>query len=487
AAGGGGGWGGWGFSSFTVLSDLQKAAEEISKNAVEVAKNAAKSITEAAEEDASATDPTQTKRREQEEEEGSDGDERNNNDTLRNSALDRLEKASQDTLLGQGLKVIDDSVESFASGAWLALGSALKGGSSLVQKLEHSAANLADSIQHGALPTNATSLAPSIIETGKSFTTKGIEALERVSKETMELFISETGLGVEKKEGFGRQADEEQPEEISFDRCFYIYGGPEQLEELESLSSHHTLLFNRRKAKLLPEQKSFYDGKLKQIQKILDLGSEIEENGGNPDKGKDIETVDTVSGIEMKNLRDCSVKKAADISAGFAAVLGGFAINEIIQRTTGRLDMVHAEGVHRLSELCSFALSHLLMLGKSIISNANKLRSEETGDDILKVDWPEDSVSKAKIIRSKAQYMSADVELVAKSFVTGISEIIEAYEAAIQTASDSADGHQENNIKGKATMISNNLRADQSTALGKIQEALQYLAYVVISTSMPTV
>ena len=30
--GGGGGWGGWGFSQFSVLSDLQKAAEEISRN-----------------------------------------------------------------------------------------------------------------------------------------------------------------------------------------------------------------------------------------------------------------------------------------------------------------------------------------------------------------------------------------------------------------------------------------------------------------------
>lgn len=27
-----GGWGGWGFSPFSVLSDLQKAAQEISRN-----------------------------------------------------------------------------------------------------------------------------------------------------------------------------------------------------------------------------------------------------------------------------------------------------------------------------------------------------------------------------------------------------------------------------------------------------------------------
>lgn len=32
SGGRGGGWGGWGFSPLSVLSDLQKAAEEISRN-----------------------------------------------------------------------------------------------------------------------------------------------------------------------------------------------------------------------------------------------------------------------------------------------------------------------------------------------------------------------------------------------------------------------------------------------------------------------
>ena len=56
--------------------------------------------------------------------------------------------------------------------------------------------------------------------------------LEYVGKETMDLLISETGIEVEKAntEG-GEQKDEDQlSEEVTFDRCFYIYGGPEQLE-----------------------------------------------------------------------------------------------------------------------------------------------------------------------------------------------------------------------------------------------------------------
>lgn len=66
------------------------------------------------------------------------------------------------------------------------------------------------------------------MQTGKAFTAKGMHVLEQVGKDTMDLLISETGiLGDKKSDG---TEDEDQFEEISFDRCFYIYGGPEQLE-----------------------------------------------------------------------------------------------------------------------------------------------------------------------------------------------------------------------------------------------------------------
>lgn len=314
--------------------------------------------------------------------------------------------------------------------------------------------------------------------------------LERVGKETMELLINETGFEVERKfEKYDNHADEEQFEEINFDRCFYIYGGPEQLEELEALSNHHALLLNMKKTKLLSEQKSFCDGKLKQIQHVLSLGSEIEKNEIDSDKGKHIEMEDDTSGTDMKILHDSSVSKAADIAAGFAAALGGVPMNEAFQRTADRLETVHAEGVHRLSELCSVAVSHLLMLGKSVISNTSKSRSEEEADDIFKIDWPEDSVSKAKIIRSKAKVMSRDIESVANSFLTGISEIIEAYQMTIKSFSSDGDGdgRKQSRVTEKADVISNHLLADQAKALGKIQDAVQYLGCVLLSTSMPTV
>ncbi|PRQ23276.1 hypothetical protein RchiOBHm_Chr6g0259581 [Rosa chinensis] len=277
AAKSGGGWGGgWGFSS--VFTDLQKAAEEISRNAAAAAQTAAKSI-------ADMQTPAEDSEESSKEEEGdTEKESQDEHEKQRKAALEKLEKASEDSFLSQHLKVLDSSVENFASGAWQALGSAFRGGTDLVHKLEHSAVNLAESIQRDG----AGSVAPSLLETGKAFTSKGMQALELVGKETLDLLITETGIEVDKNSKHSDQEGEEDQlyEEVGFDRCFYIYGGPEHLEELEALSSHYALLFNRRKGKLSPEQRSVYDGKLKLVQQIFSLNSELDGSGAESDKGK---------------------------------------------------------------------------------------------------------------------------------------------------------------------------------------------------------
>ncbi|XP_068321690.1 uncharacterized protein [Pyrus communis] len=478
----GGGWGGWGFSS--VFSDLQKAAEEISRNAAVVAQTAAKSLADMqAAEDAEESSKDKERDSEKESQDGTES--RDKHEKQRKAALDKLEKASQDSLFGQGLKVLDSSVENFATGAWQALGNALKGGTDLVHKIENSAVNLGGSVQQGGADG---STAPSLLETGKAFTSKGMQVLELVGKETLDLLITETGIEVNKNSTLSEKETREDQlyEEVGFDRCFYIYGGPEQLEELEGLSSHYALLFSRRKGKLSSEQKSVYDGKLKEVQQIFSLDIKLDGSGAESDKGKKKETRDDGNTDEMKTLHDSSVSKAADMAAGFTSALAGQAVNDIIQRTTGRLESLHSEGVHRLSELCCSAVSQLLILGKSIISSANKTQVEDVDADLENIDWPEDSVEKAKIIRSKAQAMAGYVEAVSSSFVTGMSDVAAAYLAAIKGASE--ESHEElsqTSIQEKASTFSKHLHDDQTTALSKIQDGLLYLSYVVISTSMP--
>ncbi|KAK7308566.1 hypothetical protein VNO77_42184 [Canavalia gladiata] len=483
--GGGGDWGGWGFSPLSFLSDLQKAAavaaEEISRNAAAVAQTASKSIAELQDD---AEDSESSKEVEGSKGSAADKESSDEDDKLRKSALDRLENASEDSLLSQGLKAFDTSVETFASGAWAALGNAWRGSTGLVHRLENSASNHAGSVQHDG-PRAAGSNAPSLLETGKAFTAKGMQVLEFVGKETMDLLISETGIQVEKdrKEGDQQNDEDQLLEEVTFDRCFYIYGGPEQLEELEALSSHYALLFNRRKTKLSAEQKSVYDGKLKEVQQIFNLSTEI-DSSVDSNKGKTIKRGNEGGSDEMKNLHDSSVSKAAEMAAGFTNTLAGLAVNDIIQRTTARLESLHSEGVHRLSEMCCFAVSQLLMFGKSIISRANKTE-DETDDDKVNLEWPEDVSAKANIIRMNAQTMIGYVEAVSNSFITGISDVTEAYQAAIKAVT--AESHAavpQTSVQEKASAFSEHLRADQTTAICKIQDGTQFLAHVLLSTSM---
>ncbi|KAI9123437.1 hypothetical protein K1719_004737 [Acacia pycnantha] len=481
ATGGGGGWGRWGLS-FSVISDLQKAAaaaaDEISRNAAAVAQTASKTI---AEMQNTSEDLESSKETEGENVASTGREIEDENDKARKSALEKLEKASDDSMLSQGLKVFDNSVENLTSGAWNALGSAWREGTGLVQR---SAANLAGSAQEVA-PATAGSGVPSLLETGKAFTAKGMQVLEYVGKETMDLLINETGIEVEKadKEA-GEQNEEDQTlEEMTFDRCFYIYGGPEQLEELEALSSHYALLFNRRKTKLSPEQKSLYDGKLKEVQQIFNLSAENDGSNVDLSKGKKVEKGNEGSSAEMKNLHDSSVRNAAEMAAGFTSTLGGLAVNDIIQRTARRLESLHSEGVHRLSEMCCFAVSQLLIFGKSII--ASKARDEDNDEQTANIEWPEDVVEKAKMIRVNAQTMIGYVEAVSNSFITGISDVTEAYQAAIKSAiAESHEVHPGTLIQEKAGALSEHLHSDQKMAVEKIQDGLQFLSHLVVSSSM---
>ena len=71
-------------------------------------------------------------------------------------------------------------------------------------------------------------------------------------------------------------------------------------------------------------------------------------------------------------------------------------------------------------------------------------------------------------------------------FSLGISDVAEAYAAAIKNASnESQEALPQTLIQEKANAFSEHLRVDRTTAVGKIQDGLQFLSYVVISTSMP--
>ncbi|KFK41336.1 hypothetical protein AALP_AA2G116900 [Arabis alpina] len=170
---------------------------------------------------------------------------------------------------------------------------------------------LENSVQQCPSPRAAGSGAPSLLETGKTLTAKGMQVLEFVDKETMDLLITKTGLGAEKN---GVDLKNQVLEEVTFDRCFYIYGGPEQLER-----------------KLSADEKLLYDGKLKQIQQLFSFADEMSGSKAESDKGKKIDIKTEGNDDDMKNLHNLSVTKAADMAAsGLVAGLNLFTQKEFI-------------------------------------------------------------------------------------------------------------------------------------------------------------
>lgn len=67
---------------------------------------------------------------------------------------------------------------------------------------------------------------------------------------------------------------------------------------------------------------------------------------------------------------------------------------------------------------------------------------------------------------------------------SGISDVAEAYLAATKSVAVDSQELPEKSVQKKADMYSEGLRTGQSSAIGKIHDGLQYLSYIVLSTSI---
>jgi hypothetical protein len=59
--------------------------------------------------------------------------------------------------------------------------------------------------------------------------------------------------------------------ELSFDHCFYVYGGRQSFEELEALGNECARQCNRLRTKLAPEAKARLDAALANLGPFFDL------------------------------------------------------------------------------------------------------------------------------------------------------------------------------------------------------------------------
>lgn len=79
------------------------------------------------------------------------------------------------------------------------------------------------------------------MKSGKAITAKGLEVLEYVGREAIDLIVTEAGIEIEDEpkasDAEAVEDNEHFMDDVTFDRCFYIYGGPEQLE-VSNLKEH---------------------------------------------------------------------------------------------------------------------------------------------------------------------------------------------------------------------------------------------------------
>lgn len=428
----------------------------------------------------------------------------------------------------------DRSVEGLTTNAMLAWATAWKGGISFVHTLEQQAETLAHTIQEGKLTAKAQELAPHLLEGGKGFAEQGMKMLEYVGKETVDILAQETGIELEKEEDSEKvkkapveeEAEEYVPEEeiVNFDHCYYIYGGPEHLEELEALSSHHELLCNRIRAKLVEDNaRSAYDELAKKVRQLLtlpesDKGREqaVAGPGDKEDKGKaKVVAVLDVDMDEVASLRASSIGQAADLASRFTAgALAGLPPVEIMQKTTDRLEAIRSEGVHRISELCAVSTQHMLQIGNALISGATSATEggsatpppeAVSGEDVPQAGmpdiarWAEESTGRAEAARERAYQLVDDIKAVVRSFVTGIKDIAAAFQvateeqaappptAAVEAAAAAHDvlgGADGKSLVGsRVAALEGELEGAQAAALSRLQDGLLRLVYIILSTT----
>lgn len=105
----------------------------------------------------------------------------------------------------------------------------------------------------------------------------------------------------------GEGEGEEEEEEDSFERCFYIYGGPVHFEDLQAISDHHSLLWARGLSKVS-------QGDRVQLQELLEAVNE-KLGGELPSPKGETPSIPPPIGEDYKGALEGSREAAKDLKA----------------------------------------------------------------------------------------------------------------------------------------------------------------------------
>ncbi|KAI5403707.1 hypothetical protein KIW84_051030 [Lathyrus oleraceus] len=117
---------------------------------------------------------------------------------------------------------------------------------------------------------------------------------------------------------------------------------------------------------------------------------------------------------------------------------------------------------------------HLLFFrggATSYVKSSNKTENEEIDADKASIEWPEDVFAKAKDKYPDNDWICGSIS---NSFITGISDVSEAYQAAIKGVTAESPTDAPKAVKEKANSFSEHLRADQTITISKIKDGVQF-------------
>eukprot|EP00270_Netrium_digitus_P012742 TRINITY_DN4173_c0_g1_i2.p1 TRINITY_DN4173_c0_g1~~TRINITY_DN4173_c0_g1_i2.p1 ORF type:complete len:385 (+),score=141.93 TRINITY_DN4173_c0_g1_i2:126-1157(+) len=342
----------------------------------------------------------------------------------------------------------------------------------------------------------------------------------------MDIIVAETGIELEKEEGRkeeeierrmeGEEVPGEGDDEISFYRCFYIYGGPGHLEELEALADHYTVLCIRARGKMASgDERVAFDSLVKNVQELLTLppstatdaeGEKGEQSKGPQEKGKEKDPWLGVSMEEVDAMQEAAISTAATLSAGFGSTVG----SDVEGRARERLMEIRTEGIHRIAEISALCVSHLLLLTQTLLhssSSSPEVASDEGADggnsekeqedpktrggDGEATEWPKECSQIAHVLKARAWTLARKLNKVVAGFVMSTSEVLGAVKGTGEVAqAKESEGKGKRKEEGSRSLeaatedVREELEGGGAEAYGKLRDGLQQLVYVVISTSL---
>eukprot|EP01026_Neomeris_dumetosa_P047494 TRINITY_DN4082_c0_g1_i3.p1 TRINITY_DN4082_c0_g1~~TRINITY_DN4082_c0_g1_i3.p1 ORF type:complete len:533 (+),score=100.64 TRINITY_DN4082_c0_g1_i3:448-2046(+) len=374
--------------------------------------------------------------------------------------LKRLE--GKDNNLQIGLKAIDEQVENLADGAVKALGSLWGGVSGAVKGGIRKGQQIADTTLKELRPMEKVKMAQ---EYSSKIITQAEKGLEEMGKQ----MLADMVTGDDELE---TQQTNQQTEgtTVNFESCFYVFGGQQYYEELESLSNECARLCNRSRQKMTEQEKKELESNITEIGKVFDLEQHLEgESVTQPSCNGDFQLGQPLMHAyePLAHLCKKSVEKAKDLyevlSKEQNSQQSEIQEESTINKGAEYLIQIQEKGVKLLSELCSAGVDRLLNLGKSV--NARFRLNEPLNDGIQ---WPEDSILLANLLRGQIKQLLADSGAVASAFIKSLTNSGNFLEQAEQ-----------------AQLLASNLDVDRDVAAQKLRDCFRNLMFVVLVKDIP--